>query len=116
MNPQIVIPVFVNTLPRLSDDTDSIIGEPSTAFDRAAEIAGEALAHLSIDGVSLRQCLEAARFILLLAEQQQEKLPHLKTDSLGFELGISATGKVAFLGNGVNVQTAAKISITLKVV
>ena len=76
---------------------------------KAAQVA---ISELPIDEASLGQCLLAAQTLL---NRMEGKIKGAKPDSITFQLGISGTGKVGFMGTGVDVQVAASIQLTLKI-
>jgi len=96
----------------LKADSPQSIGGPATIAEIAKTEIGHALSLLSVDHETLEQCLTAAQIMFQIVQRRYMDSP-IKTDSISIELGISATGKVGFLGTGVDVQAAAKLQITL---
>jgi hypothetical protein len=110
MKNKILIPAFQKTV------TTQTVGGPASlkkkVKDGLSDEAKEILATLEVDNTTLDQCINSAR---ALVNAVREKSPDLKPDTISIQLGISTTGKVGFLGTGVDIQLAAVIQLTLKV-
>lgn len=94
-------------------ESPSSIGGPATIGETLKAEVGHALSLLSVDEETLEQCLTAAQVLFQIVHTRYANSP-IKTDSISFELGVSGTGKVGFLGIGLDIQAAAKLQITLK--
>lgn len=106
MEPNLQIPILLN------GDSSLRIGGPATISEVAKAEVRHALSLLSVDNETFDQCLTAAQIMFQIIQRRYIDSP-IKTDSISIELGISATGKVGFLGTGMDVQAAAKIQISL---
>lgn len=102
----IVIPVFEQTTgkSRANLKTKSLTG-------KIEDEAKQAFGDLQIDEATLAQCLNAAD---ALVKAVQNKMKQAKLDSIAFQLGVAATGKVGFLGTGLDVQVSAAIQLSFK--
>lgn len=110
MKNKILIPVFQKGL-----KTQTVGGPASLkkkVKDEINEGAKEVLATLEVDNTTLDQCITSARALI---KSIREKSPDLTPETISIQLGISTTGKVGFLGTGIDVQLAAVIQLTLKV-
>lgn len=105
---QLTIPVFT----KLNLDQD--IGGPATIIETMSADAGAVLATLVLDQMSLNLCVQSIQALLMFVKEKLNTVP-VRTDTISFELGVSATGKVGFLGTGIDTGLAAKLQITLKV-
>jgi hypothetical protein len=110
MKNKILIPTFQKTI------TTQTVGGPASlrrkVKDGFNDEAKEMLATLEVDNATLDQCINSAR---ALVNAVREKSPDMKPETISIQLGISTTGKVGFLGTGIDLQVAAVIQLTLKV-
>jgi hypothetical protein len=106
----IKIPVF---LPVSSGD-DSI-GEPATLGDVLSRRVKNALNAITLDESAIHNCAKSAFAIVKSFDGGLGKNSHVRVETLDFEMGVSTTGKVAFLGSGVDVELAAKFVVKLAV-
>lgn len=108
MDIPLTIPVLVKT-----EDSQSI-GGPASVADTVRLSIQEAVSSILIDEASLDQSVQA---IQMLTQYVKVKLNNtqIRADTISFQLGISATGKVGFLGNGVDIQLATTLQLTLKI-
>jgi hypothetical protein len=88
------------------------IGGPASLRKVIKGQAGEALTTLTVDQDTLRQCVESAQSLLAFIREASHGLT---PDSITIQLGVSTTGKVGFLGTGIDVHLAATIQLHLKV-
>ena len=102
----IVIPVFepAGAPPKINLRTKSIVGKIQAQ-------AQAALGDVQIDEATLSACLNAADAI---TKAVRDKIKEAKLDSIAFQLGVAATGKVGFLGTGLDVQASAAIQLSFK--
>lgn len=103
----ISIPVFVQ---------EHELVRPSTKFGkRAAEAVYTTLGSISLDSKSLNACLDSGAALLAAGRERLAEMPNVALDTLTFELAVTGSGEVGFLGTGVGVELQATLSITLKV-
>src|SRR4051812_32322354 len=105
---QITIPVFTKM------NLDQDLGGPATIIETMSADAGAVLATLVLDQTSLNLCVQSVQALLMFVKEKLSAVP-VRTDTISFELGVSATGKVGFLRTGIDTGLAAKLQITLKV-
>jgi hypothetical protein len=91
---------------------DEGVGGPASAMP-SAKIAAAAIDRVAVDEGDFSACIRACVNLLELASKQFEHGSTLRVASLGFELGVSLTGKVGFLGTGTEGELAATFQITL---
>jgi hypothetical protein len=108
MAPTLTIPVFTGI-----DDARNI-GGPASIADKIKTEVQDVVASLVVDEHTLGLCIQAAQNLMKFVEEKFSNTK-IKTDTISFQLGITATGKVGFLGTGVDVQFAATLQLTLKV-
>ena len=108
METPLTIPVFAKV-----DDVRNI-GGPASVVDKIKTEVQDVIASLVVDENTLGQCLQAAQSLMKFMEEKINNTK-IKTDTISFQLGITTTGKVGFLGTGVDVQFAATLQLTLKV-
>lgn len=109
---EIVIPV----LPRggSTDRRAGLQGSLATASESAARSISKRIMHVALDEESLARTVTAAISIAKSIQERVTPDSKFELSELEISLGVSATGKVGFIGTGLDVECEASFSVVLR--
>ena len=106
----IEIPILVER-----NEANPTIGGPASLPDRVSERIRDAVRNLRIDEDTLNTCLVAIDRLGGHAAKVCANLPSVKIGEIKMELGVSAEGKVGFLGTSFGGEVKAVLQLTFKI-
>ncbi|BBL75587.1 Pepco domain-containing protein [Methylomagnum ishizawai] len=113
MDQKISLPVLID-ITIDNQKGPKVVGGPAS-FDTVRSAINKVIEKIDVDKVTLHQCLDAAS---VLASQIKSKISEnhdITPDELSMKFAISSTGKVGFLGTGMDIKGAVTFEIKFKV-
>lgn len=96
--------------------------EPTSEFGGVASINGSMgnimaskLANLIVECTEFEKIIASAEKIISVTKKETQKEKSIEVDSVSFNIGISNSGRVGFMGSGIGVDCIASFQITFKV-
>jgi hypothetical protein len=68
-----------------------------------------------VNAESLASTIQSGLAILEAAKNACPNEADVRVDTMSFEIGVQATGRVGFLGSGADLQIAASFQVTFKI-
>jgi hypothetical protein len=100
-------------LPVITDASDS--GSEFSGAGTAGlkdKITKRIIKAVEIDENSLRECLTDLNN--LASYLRAHEADHIKADTISFKLGVTQSGKVGFMGSGIDIKGVSELSLNFK--
>lgn len=114
MAKEILIPVIVDV--QMQDKIkEEISGGPATISNKIKKAITKSLSLLSLDEVSLKECIKSSVEIVNSLKETTSMEGGLKPDTLSIQLGVTSSGAVGFMGSNLEIKLAAVIQVGFKI-